>query len=83
MASENRRIDWRRAAAVGGAVLLVGTQTIAIAIAGGWAIAGIFRWGGIGQLVLEIVFGGAGLLATYAFARQALRVEPIFTTAKK
>lgn len=60
------------------AIVLVASEVLAAAVAGAWAIAGLLKLGDILFWGLEILMTGGALLAIIAFARQALRVEPLF-----
>ena len=64
--------------AVSGAIVLFGSEILAAATAAAWAFAGIFNLGDIGFYALTAVFGGGALYAIFAFARQALRTEPVY-----
>jgi hypothetical protein len=63
--------------AVSGAIVLFGSEVLAAAVAAAWAFAGIFNLGTIGFYALAIIFVGGALYATFAFARQAFRTEPV------
>jgi hypothetical protein len=55
--------------------VLVGTEIIGAALAGGWAVAGFFDFGPIFEYVLMAIFGAGGLALLSMFVRSALRVE--------
>lgn len=55
--------------------VLVGTEVFAVAIAAGWAIAGIFELGQTVSYVLMGLFAIIGLWAMVGFMRQAARAE--------
>ncbi|MBB4019663.1 MULTISPECIES: hypothetical protein [Chelatococcus] len=55
--------------------VLVGTEVFAVAIAAGWAIAGIFELGQTVGYVLMGLFALVGLWAMVGFMRQAARAE--------
>jgi hypothetical protein len=57
--------------------ILVGTELVGLALAAGWALAGLFQLGIVIERVLMALFGAAGLYALYRFVQGALRVEPI------
>lgn len=59
------------------ATVLIATQTIAAAVAGGWAIAGFFGLGDIGAYVLEAAGLALGLWAVVKFVRSAMKNEPL------
>ncbi len=61
-----------------GAVVLFSSQVIAAAVAAAWAFAGIAGLGDIGFYVLGAIFGSFALYASFAFAREALKSEPLY-----
>ena len=58
-------------------LILVGTEVFGVALAGGWAIAGLFELGEIAAYVLMFLFSLLGLYAMAALWRSAVKVEPI------
>jgi hypothetical protein len=67
---------WKRTLTLGAATVLIGTQTIAAAVAGGWAVAGFLGLGEYGAYALEAIGLGLGVWATAAFVRTALKNQP-------
>lgn len=57
--------------------ILVGTEVFAVALAAGWAIAGLFELGDRIALILMGLFSLAGIWIMLKFVRQALSVEPL------
>ena len=61
--------------------ILVGTEIIGVALAAGWAIAGLLQLGdSFGRTVefsLMGIFVAAGAYALYRFMKRAVLVEPI------
>ena len=57
--------------------VLVGTEFIGVAIAAGWAIAGLFQLGNTIALMLMIAFGLVSLYALFEFMKRAISLEPI------
>ncbi len=57
--------------------VLVGTEIFGVALAAGWAIAGLFDLGQTIGYVLMGVFGVIGAYALYRFMQLAARVEPL------
>ena len=57
--------------------VLVGTEFIGVAIAAGWAIAGLFLLGNTIALVLMVAFGFVSLYALFEFMKRAVSLEPI------
>jgi hypothetical protein len=58
-------------------LILVGTEIIGVALAAGWAIAGLLQLGQTVSYILMALFSAAGLWALVQFARRAVLVEPI------
>lgn len=59
------------------AAILVGTETVGIGLAAGWAIAGMIGLGTQGTYICEALFGSLGLFALWIFYKKAIQVEPI------
>nr|WP_043750719.1 hypothetical protein [Methylobacterium nodulans] len=58
-------------------MVLVGTEVFGVAVAAGWAIAGLFE---LGDLVGHILMGAFSLIALYIMVqlwRRASSIEPI------
>jgi hypothetical protein len=55
--------------------VLVGTEIIGAALAGGWALAGSFDLGPVLTYALMAILGAGGLALLGMFVRSALRVE--------
>jgi hypothetical protein len=72
------RVNWLNLVTVVSAGILLGTIVIALGLATGWALAGLFSLGDIGAYVLQAIFTLIGLAGIAAFLRSAARVEPIF-----
>lgn len=73
------RVNWRNLLTLGSLTLLVGTEVMGAAIAGGWAIAGLMELGTTIEYAFMVIFGLVGIWAMVAFVRSALRVEPVLT----
>jgi hypothetical protein len=58
-------------------VILVGTEIIGVALAAGWAIAGLFQLGQTVSYVLMALFTALGLYALVEFTKRAMTIEPI------
>ena len=77
MSAESNGISGRGWASVIGAIVLVGSELMAVSVAAGWALGGLFELGPVLTYLLEGIFfllSGAG---TYIFAKRALHVERI------
>lgn len=59
------------------AVVFVATQVFGVAIAAGWAIAGLFELGDAIGYVLMAVFSGLGIYMIWGFWKQATSCEPL------
>jgi hypothetical protein len=57
--------------------ILVGTEIFGVALAAGWAIAGLFDLGQTIGYVLMAVFGVVGAYALFRFMRRAATFEPL------
>ena len=57
--------------------ILVGTEFLGVAIAAGWAIAGLFQLGTTIALVLMVAFGIVSLYAVFEFMKRAISLEPV------
>jgi len=57
--------------------VLVGTEFLGVALAAGWAIAGLFQLGNTIALVLMAAFGLISLYALFEFMKRAISLEPI------
>ncbi len=57
--------------------ILVGTEIIGVALAAGWAIAGLMQFGDTVAYILMGGFAMVGAYALLAFMRKAIEVEPL------
>ena len=71
------RTNWRNVATIISVTVLVGTEVMAAALAGGWALAGLLELSLAFQYGLMTLFGALGLWCMVKFVRSALSVEPI------
>jgi hypothetical protein len=58
------------------ASILVGTETVGIGLAFGWALGGFFELGKQGVLISELLFSSLGLVALWMFFKKARQIEP-------
>ena len=58
-------------------LILIGTEVFGVALAGGWAVAGLFELGDPFAYVLMGLFSLLGLYAMLALWRNAVAIEPI------
>jgi hypothetical protein len=71
-----RRIHWENVLTVLSAAILISAEVFGAAFAGGWAIADLFGFGGVGVYVLQTAFFLSGVAVMIGFVRNAMRVEP-------
>lgn len=83
MSASPRKLSLPNLASSAGAIVLVGSQTIASAFVTGWAFAGLFHLPTTVAWVIEAVLVCVALYATYWFARQAMRADPPFVSGSK
>jgi hypothetical protein len=57
--------------------VLVGTEFIGVAVAAGWALAGLFQLGSTIAMVLMVAFGLVSVYALFEFMKRAVTLEPI------
>ncbi len=77
MAQTTRSTNWRNLITIISVLILVGTEVFGVALAGGWAVAGLFELGDTVAYVLMALFSGLGLWAMLGLWRNAVAVEPI------
>ena len=58
-------------------LILVGAEVFGLAIAAGWAIAGLFELGDTVSYGLMVLFSVLGLYAMLVLWRRAVQIEPI------
>lgn len=74
----NNRLSPKSLLTVGSAIVLVAVELLCVALAGGWALAGLFQLGTTVEYIFMGIFTLLALWAIVAFSRNALKVEPIF-----
>lgn len=57
--------------------ILVGTELFGVALAAGWAIAGLLNLGQQVAWALMAIFGVLGAYGLYLFLKRAVQLEPI------
>ena len=72
-----KRTNWLNLVTVVSAIILVGAEVFGVAIAAGWAIAGIFELGAQISYVLMGLFSLMAAYALWAFWKRAIEIEPI------
>jgi hypothetical protein len=71
------RTNWNSFATILGVMILVGTEVFGVALAGGWAIAGLLELGSTLQYLLMGLFSLFGAYILLALWRKATAIEPI------
>ena len=71
------RTNWQSLMTIVGIMILVGTEVFGVAIAGGWAIAGLFELGDTVSYALMALFGALGLYAMLHLWRSSVLVDPV------
>ena len=72
-----KRTNWLNLVTVVSAMILVGAEVFGVAIAAGWAIAGLFELGAQISYVLMGVFSLMAAYALWAFWKRAVEIEPV------
>jgi membrane protein implicated in regulation of membrane protease activity len=72
-----KRTNWLNLVTVVSAVILVGAEVFGVAIAAGWAIAGLFELGTQISYVLMGLFSLMAAYALWAFWKRAVEIEPV------
>lgn len=69
------RTNWRNMILVISLAILIGVELFGVALASGWALAGMFDLGHIVAYVLMALFSGLAAYAMVAFMRRVVKVE--------
>lgn len=69
------RTNWRNMILVISLAILIGVELFGVALASGWALAGMFDLGHIVAYVLMALFSGFAAYAMVAFMRRVVKVE--------
>ena len=77
MPAERNGLRWDNLLTVVSVLILIGAEVFGVAIAAGWAIAGLFELGDAAGYVLMAVFTLLGLYAMLILWRRAVQVEPL------
>jgi hypothetical protein len=70
-------VNWQNLMTVVSVMILVGTELFGVALAGGWAIAGLFELGDEVGYGLMAVFSLVALYAMFVLWRRSVSIEPI------
>ena len=77
MAARRNAMNWRNLATVLSVLILIGAEVFGLAVAAGWAIAGLFELGHVVSYVLMALISLLGIYAMLILWRRAVHVEPI------
>ena len=78
LAAARKGLRWDNLLTVVSVMILIGAEVFGIAVAAGWAIAGLFELGDIVSYVLMALFSLLGIYAMLVLWRRAVHVEPIW-----
>lgn len=76
MAQANRT-NWRNVITIVSIMILIGTEVFGIALAAGWAVAGLFELGDTVSYVLMVVFSLLGAYIMLSLWRRSIAIEPL------
>ena len=72
-----RGINFKNLLTLVSVAILVGVEFLGVAVAAGWALAGLFGLSQTLEAVLMTAFGALGVYALFVFMRRAVTVEPV------
>ena len=75
--ANSRPINWRHLTTVLSVMVLVGTELFGVALAAGWALAGLFELPREAGYAFMVLFSALGAYAMLMLWRRAVAVEPI------
>jgi membrane protein implicated in regulation of membrane protease activity len=75
--SRSRDLNWVNLLTVVSVLILIGTEVFGVALAAGWALAGLFELGDAIGHVLMGLFSLLALYVVYLLWRRASHIEPI------
>ncbi|TDU00658.1 hypothetical protein [Azorhizobium] len=75
MARTNDGLTARGLVSVISATILVAVQAFTVAVAAGWALAGLFQLGDIGEYALMALFGLLAVYFSVKYVRSAAQAE--------
>ncbi len=78
MAAHRNGLNWRNLVTVLSVLVLIGAEVFGLAVAAGWALAGLFELGDVVSYVLMALFSLLGIYAMLVLWRRAVHVEPIW-----
>ena len=72
-----RGINFKNLLTLVSVAILVGVEFLGVAVAAGWALAGLFGLSQTLETVLMTAFGAVAVYALLVFMRRAIEVEPL------
>ena len=75
--ARDRDINWVNLLTIISVLILIGTEVFGVALAAGWALAGLFELGDAIGHVLMGLFSLLALYVVYLLWRRASHIEPI------
>jgi hypothetical protein len=79
LAAKRNALNWRNLVTVLSVLILIGAEVFGLAVAAGWALAGLFELGDVVSYALMALFSLFGAYAMLVLWRRAVQVEPIRT----
>jgi hypothetical protein len=76
--AERNSVNWQNLVTVISVLILIGAEVFGVALAAGWAIAGLLELGETVSYVLMALFCLFGIYAMMILWRRAVAVEPIW-----
>jgi threonine/homoserine/homoserine lactone efflux protein len=75
--ARNNELNWQNLVTIVSVMILIGTEVFGVALAGGWALAGLFELGEqVGYALMGVFSLGAAYLM-WILWRSSVAVEPI------
>jgi hypothetical protein len=72
-----RAFNWRNLTTIVSVMILVGAEVFGVALAAGWALAGLFELGTTASYLFMALFSTLGAYAMLLLWRRAVAVEPL------
>jgi hypothetical protein len=70
-------LNWGNLVTIVSVLILIGTEVLGVALAAGWALAGLFELGDVVGHALMGLFSLAALYVMFMLWRRASHIEPI------
>jgi hypothetical protein len=77
VAAQQKGLRWDNLLTVVSVMILIGAEVFGVALAAGWALAGLFELGDTVGYALMGLFSLIGIYAMVVLWRRAVQVEPI------